>query len=419
MSTPTKTWSSRFTFLCAVVGASIGLGNLWRFPYIAGENGGGAFIIVYLVIILLLCVPLIMAELAMGRRGGKSPVVTMINLCREGGYSGFWTAIGWLSVLAPVAGLCFYAVVAGWALDYVFLALRGEFVSITPDDAERKFTDLLASPGRLTLWYTLYIAATVWVIGLGVKRGIETVTTFMLPTLFVMIVVLVIYGHIEGAPARAWQFMFNPDFSRLTWQSLLIALGQALFSITVGTGALLTYGAYLSRDISLPGPTWIIAVSDTLAALMCGLAVFTIVFASGLDPTGGPGLMFVTLPIAFGSMPAGYFFSVVFFVLVFFCGIYLIPGHAGAFRIVPGRQGLQTLYHVSAYRFCHLAGRSQRGILVQRHKRVQAPVVCPALPGQEHVSHYRIQRLEHHAAVDRIPDRPVRRLGHFIRFIAR
>ena len=318
MASPAKTWSSRFAFLCAVVGASIGLGNLWRFPYIAGENGGGAFIIVYLVIILLLCVPLIMAELAMGRRGGKSPVVTMINLCREGGHSGFWTAIGWLSVLAPVAGLCFYAVVAGWALDYVFLALRGEFVSITPDDAERKFTDLLASPGRLTLWYTLYIAATVWVIGLGVKRGIETVTTFMLPTLFVMIVVLVIYGHIEGAPARAWQFMFNPDFSRLTWQSLLIALGQALFSITVGTGALLTYGAYLSRDISLPGPTWIIAISDTLAALMCGLAVFTIVFASGLDPTGGPGLMFVTLPIAFGNMPAGYFFSVVFFVLVFF-----------------------------------------------------------------------------------------------------
>ena len=318
MSLSTKTWSSRFTFLCATVGASIGLGNLWRFPYVAGENGGGAFIIVYLAIILLLCVPLIMAELAMGRRGGKSPVMTMISLCREGRHSGFWTTIGWLSVISPVCALCFYAVVAGWSLDYVFLALSGEFVSITPDNAERQFTDLLASPGRLTLWYTLYIAATVWVIGLGVRRGIEAVTTFMLPTLFVMIIILVVYGHIEGAPARAWQFMFNPDFSRLTWQSLLIALGQALFSITVGTGALLTYGAYLSRDISLPGPAWIITISDTLAALLCGLAVFTIVFASGLDPTGGPGLMFVTLPIALGGMPAGHFFSVVFFILVFF-----------------------------------------------------------------------------------------------------
>lgn len=318
MTSSSKTWSSRFAFLCAMVGASIGLGNLWRFPYVAGENGGGAFILVYLVIILLLCVPLVMAELALGRRGGKSPVVTMTRLCREGGHSGVWKAIGWLSVLSPVIALCFYAVVAGWSLDYVFLALRGEFDSITPDSAQQQFADLLASPARLTLWYTLYIAATVWVIGLGVRRGIEAVTTFMLPTLFVMIVILVVYGHIEGAPARAWQFMFNPDFSRLTWQSLLVALGQALFSITVGTGALLTYGAYLSRDISLPGPTWIIAISDTLAALMCGLAVFTIVFASGLDPTGGPGLMFVTLPIALGDMPAGHFFSVLFFVLVFF-----------------------------------------------------------------------------------------------------
>ncbi len=318
MSAPTKTWSSRFAFLCAMVGASIGLGNLWRFSYVAGENGGGAFIIVYLVIILLLCVPLIMAELAMGRRGGKSPVMTMVHLCKEGGHSGFWKAIGWLSVLSPVIALCFYAVVAGWSLDYVFLALRGEFINITPDDAVTQFDELLASPQRLLLWYTLYIAATVWVIGMGVKRGIEAVTTFMLPTLFVMIIALVVYGHLEGAPARAWQFMFNPDFSSLTWNSLLMALGQALFSITVGTGALLTYGAYLSRDISLPGPTWMIAVSDTLAALLCGLAVFTIVFASGLDPTGGPGLMFITLPIALGAMPAGHFFSVVFFILVFF-----------------------------------------------------------------------------------------------------
>ena len=315
---PKKIWSSRLTFICAAVGASIGLGNLWRFPYIAGENGGGAFIIVYLAIILLLCVPLIMAELAMGRRGGKSPVVSMGVLCSEGGHAGFWKLIGWLSILAPVLGLGFYSVVAGWSLDYIFYALRGAFVAIAPETAQQHFDGLLASPLRLLLWYSLCLAATVWVIGLGVRRGIEKVTTFMLPTLFVMIIILAVYGHIEGAPARAWRFMFSPDFSSLSWQSLLVALGQALFSITVGTGALLTYGAYLSRDVSLPGPAWVIAISDTLAALLCGLAVFTVVFASGLDPTGGPGLMFVTLPIALGDMPAGYFFSVIFFVLVFF-----------------------------------------------------------------------------------------------------
>ena len=317
-SPSTKIWSSRLTFLFATVGASIGLGNLWRFPYVAGENGGGAFIIVYLAFILLLCVPLIMAELAMGRRGGKSPVMTMGSLCKEGNHHGFWKTIGWLSVISPVCALCFYPIVAGWSMDYIVLAAKGAFVSITPGEAKTQFDNLLASPYRLILWYTLYMAATVCVVSLGIRRGIESVTSFMLPTLFIIIILLVIYGHIEGAPARAWQFMFNPDFSSLTWRSLLMALGQALFSTAVGTGALLTYGAYLSKDMSLPGPSWLIAFSDTLAALLAGLAIFPIVFASGLDPAGGPGLMFITLPIALGGLPIGHFFSVIFFILVFF-----------------------------------------------------------------------------------------------------
>ena len=317
-SPPVKTWSSRLAFLCATIGASVGLGNLWRFPYVAGENGGGAFVLVYLAIILLLCVPLVMAELALGRRGGKSPVGTMIRLCKEGGHAGFWKAIGWLSVISPVFALCFYTVVAGWSMDYAIQALRGVFVSITPGAATAQFDALLASPGRLILWHSLYMAATVFVVGLGLRRGIERVTSFMLPALFVMLLLLAAYGHLEGAPGAAWRFMFNPDFSSLTWRSLLLALGQALFSVTVGTGALLTYGAYLSRDSRLPGSSWLIAISDTMAALLAGLAIFPIVFASGLDPAGGMGLMFVTLPVALGAMPGGHFFSVVFFTLVFF-----------------------------------------------------------------------------------------------------
>lgn len=313
-----ESWSSRWTFLFATVGASVGLGNLWRFPYVAGENGGGAFILVYLGIILVLCVPMIMAELAIGRRGGKSPVMTMSKLCREGGHSKFWMIIGWFSVLSPVMALCFYAVVAGWSMDYVIRAIAGNFVSISPEGAEQQFAELLGSPYRLVLWYTLYIIATVYIIALGVRRGIESVTTIMMPSLFFMIVLLVIYGHIEGEAARAWRFMFVPDFSSLTGRSILMALGQALFSVTVGTGALLTYGAYLSRQTSIPGPSWMIAGSDTLVALLAGLAIFPIVFASGLDPAGGPGLMFITLPVALGNMPGGHFFSIVFFVLVFF-----------------------------------------------------------------------------------------------------
>lgn len=317
-ATKREFWSSRRAFLFAIIGGSVGLGNLWRFPYVAGENGGGAFILVYLLIILLLCVPLVMAELALGRRGGQSPVMTMASLCKEGGHHGFWKTIGWFSVLSPVFALCFYGVVAGWSMDYVFRAVLGGFSGITGSGAEMEFNKLLASPERLIFWYTLYICATIIVIGRGVRRGIEAVTTFMMPSLFVMIILLAIYGHIEGAAVEAWRFMFIPDVSSLSWRSVLMALGQALFSVTVGTGALITYGSYLREDISLTDSSWAISISDTMVALLAGLAIFPIVFASGLDPAGGPGLMFITLPVALGNMPAGYFFSIVFFTLVFF-----------------------------------------------------------------------------------------------------
>ncbi|MGI9228940.1 MAG: sodium-dependent transporter, partial [Gammaproteobacteria bacterium] len=304
-----RLWSSRLAFSFAIVSASIGLGNLWRFPYVAGENGGGAFILVYLGIILIVCIPLIMAELAMGRRGGGSPVTSLANLIREGRQHRFWVAIGWLSILTPLGALTFYAVVAGWSLDYIYHALQGTFFVISAPRAEAQFADLLASPGRLMFWHALYLAATVYVIGKGVKKGIERVTGFIMPALFGMIVLLVIYGCVEGAPGIAWRFMFYPDFSGLSWHSVLMALGQALFSVTVGTGALLTYGAYLSRDMGIVGPAWAIAISDTLAALLAGMAIFSIVFASGLDPASGPGLMFETLPLALGNMPGGHFFS--------------------------------------------------------------------------------------------------------------
>ncbi len=313
-----RQWSSRLTFFFAMVGASIGLGNLWRFPYVAGENGGGAFIIVYLAIILIVCVPLVMAELAMGRRGDGSPITSLIALINQGGHRRFWVVIGWLSTLTPLITLTFYAVVAGWSLDYIYHAVQGRFVNISAGAAGEQFAELLASPLRLVFWSSLYLAATVYIVGKGIKKGIESVTSFMMPALFVMIVLLVIYGHIEGDPAAAWEFMFLPDFSRLTWQSMLEALGQALFSISVGTGALLTYGAYLARDMRIVGPSCLIAGCDTLAALLAGLAIFPIVFVAGLDPTSGPGLMFETLPLALGHMPGGHFFSTLFFVLVFF-----------------------------------------------------------------------------------------------------
>jgi neurotransmitter:Na+ symporter, NSS family len=313
-----ENWSSRWTFLFATIGASIGLGNLWRFPYVAGANGGGAFVIVYLFFVFAISVPLMMAELSLGRRGQQSPVNTMSKLRGESGAGGFWQAIGWLSIIAPLMALCFYAVVAGWSLDYIFKAVMGDFISIGADDAGKSFDELLASPGRLGLWYTFYIIMTVFVVSRGIKQGLEKATNFMMPALFCMIILLVIYAHVAGDPRSAWVFMFDPDFSKLSSKAILAALGQALFSVSVGTGALLTYGAYMSKDVDIVSSSWIIALTDTSAALMAGLAIFPIVFASGLDPGEGPGLMFVSLPVALGQMPGGYFFAIVFFVLVFF-----------------------------------------------------------------------------------------------------
>lgn len=317
-SPPREQWSTRVGFLLATLGSAIGLGNLWRFPYMAGENGGGAFVIVYFLFAFVICAPLIMAELAMGRRTQRSPVGALAALCAEAGCSRIWLAIGWISVLNPLLALCFYSVVAGWSLAYVCKAAAGAFTGLSPDGAASLFQDLLASPGELLFWYTLYLAANVYVISRGIRRGIEFVNNLMLPSLFVILVVLAIYAHINGDPARAWAFLFAADFSRVTGQTLLMALGQALFSVSVATGALLTYGSHMDRAMPVLGSSWVIAGANLLSALLAGLAIFPIVFGSGLDPDGGPGLMFVTLPLALGSMPFSHLFSLAFFVLVFF-----------------------------------------------------------------------------------------------------
>lgn len=311
-------WSSSFAFLMATVGSAVGLGNLWRFPYIAGENGGGAFVLVYLVFIFAVGVPLVMAELAMGRRGHQSPVGSLQILRSAEGAGGAWMSIGWLSILAPLVGLTFYSVVAGWSLDYIVKALRGSFTGISGTGGESLFDALLASPGRLILWHTVYLGTVVLIVGRGIRGGIERTTKVVMPILFLLLVILVIYANVAGDARRGFEFLFATDFHRLTSANILMALGQALFSISVGTGALLTYGAYLPSESDIPKAAWTIGIVDTAAALLAGFAIFPIVFASGLNPGEGPGLTFVTLPVAFGQMPAGQLFGTCFFVLVFF-----------------------------------------------------------------------------------------------------
>lgn len=311
-------WTSRTAFLFASVGAAVGLGNLWRFPYVAGENGGGAFILIYVGFVFLLGVPIMAAEMLIGRRGGNSAVTTMNSLVKTEKLSSIWKSIGWLSLVIPFVGLSYYSVVAGWVVDYVWLAITGSFSAYTPDSAGGMFEERTDSTLRQVILHALFIVAVVAVVSRGVSRGIEVVSKIMMPGLFLLLVGLVLYNMIALDVGPSLDFLFAPDFSAVTGQTILIALGQAFFSVAIGVGVIMTYSAYLPRNVSLPRSAVMICTADTFVALLAGLAIFPIVFHYGLDAAAGPGLIFVTLPVAFGQMTGGYLIGLLFFMLLFF-----------------------------------------------------------------------------------------------------
>ena len=315
----TKTsWSSQPGFLLAAIGGAVGLGNLWRFPYIAGEYGGGGFVIIYLAFVFFLGVPLMAGELLLGRRGHRSPINSIAALVRDENAKPFWRAIGWISVLVPFIGLSYYAVVAAWAIDYLMLASANGFSGFDGAMSGNTFDLRTAEPVYQASLHALFVALTAWVVANGVNKGIERATKVLMPALFFVILLLVGYGAVAGDFAAAVHFLFNPDFSSLTGESFLVALGQALFSLGIGVGLMITYSAYMPREYSLKSSATIICVGDTLAALLAGFAIFPIVFASNLDPAEGPGLIFVTLPIAFGNMAGGHIIGTLFFLLLLF-----------------------------------------------------------------------------------------------------
>jgi NSS family neurotransmitter:Na+ symporter len=313
-------------FMLATIGAAVGLGNLWRFPFIAGQSGGAAFVLIYIGFVLLLGVPVMMAELAMGRRGGGSPVGTMRKLASDSGSSKLWVAIGWISILIPVIGMSYYSVVAGWSVDYVFKAVVNGFDEIDGRQSENTFNLLLASPSRLLFFQGLFIASAVVVVARGIGKGIEAVCKYMMPALFAILLILVLNAIFNADIARGIDFLLNPDFSKITPNVVFMAMGQAFFSLAIGVGVMLTYGAYVPKTVSLPKAAFTIAIADTLVAILAGIAIFPVVFANGLDPGDGPGLMFVTLPIAFGNMPAGYIIGLLFFILLFFAAYSSVLG---------------------------------------------------------------------------------------------
>jgi len=313
-----NSWSSKPAFLLATIGGAVGLGNLWRFPYVAGEYGGGGFVIIYLGFVFLLGVPLMAGEMMLGRRGHRSPVNSIAALVRSEDASPFWRSIGWISLLVPFIGLSYYAVVAAWAIDYLGLAVGNAFSGFDGITSKTTFGTRIDEPAYQAMLHGFFVAMTVWVVSRGINKGIEQASRILMPALFGVLVILVIYGMVNADFGAAARFLFSTDFSAITGESFLVALGQALFSLGIGVGLMITYASYMPRDYSLRASATIVCVGDTLAALLAGFAIFPIVFASGLDPAEGPGLIFVTLPIAFGNMPGGQIIGTLFFILLLF-----------------------------------------------------------------------------------------------------
>jgi NSS family neurotransmitter:Na+ symporter len=314
-------WSSRFTFILAATGSAVGLGNIWKFPYITGENGGGAFVIVYLLCVVLIGIPLMMAETMLGRRSRQNPINTMITLADEAGADKNWHYLGWMGVLAGFLILSYYSVIAGWASAYVLKAFTGSFFGADPTAIKVLFDDFIASPVQMIFWHSLFMLATMLIVVRGVNSGLEKAVRFLMPSLFVMLILLVAYAMSTDSYEQGINFLFMPDFSKLTGNGVLTAMGHAFFTLSLGMGAIMVYGSYLPKDVSIAKTVFWIAGTDTVVALLAGIAIFPLVFASGLEPASGPGLIFQTLPIAFGNMTGGWLFGILFFVMLVFAAL--------------------------------------------------------------------------------------------------
>ncbi len=311
-----ETWSSPAAFILAAIGAAVGLGNIWRFPYLAGENGGGAFVLIYLICIAVIGVPLLMAEIMIGRRSRQSPINGTRAIAVAENRSPGWQVIGWLAIIAALLGLMFFTVIAGWTLEYLLKAVAGDFIGIDAKRSAETFDALLANPLRLTIWHGVIVASTIYVVAKGIRGGIEKAVKWIMPALFILLVILVGYAAVAADIQAGLHFMFAFDFSKVTPNTVLMAVGQAFFSITVCVGSMMTYGAYMPREASIPRAALTIAAADTGVAILAGIAIFSIVFAYGLEPAEGPGLIYVTLPIAFGHMPGGTIFGILFFLFL-------------------------------------------------------------------------------------------------------
>ena len=309
-------WSSRFAFVMASVGFAVGLGNIWRFPYVTGENGGSAFVLVYLACAVGIGVPCLIAELLVGRRGQHSPPESMARVAEESGRSRHWSWVGGMGVLTAFTIAITYSVVVGWVLWYFSKALFTGFAGVTAESATQTFEHILADGSGMLFWTLVGNVVVGAIIFAGVKEGIERAVSILMPLMFALLIGLGIYNAFTGGFVATLEWLFTPDFSKVGPDTLLAAVGQAFFSIGVGMGGMMTYGAYLPRHFSITQGALIVVIADTLVALLAGFVVFPAVFHHGLDIASGAGLIFQTLPVAFAQMPGGHVFAVLFFLML-------------------------------------------------------------------------------------------------------
>ena len=312
-------WGSRLGFILAASGSAVGLGNIWKYPHMAGENGGGAFTIVYLICILIVGLPIVIAEFVLGRKTQLSPVGAFEKISPKSN----WKWVGMLGVASAFVILSFYGVVGGWTLKYTLISLTGGFTKLAgnPDMSGSLFNSFITGSLAPVIWQIIFMAFTIFVIVQGVKGGIEKWTKIMMPAILVILIMLMVRGLTLPNGMQALDFLFKPKFEDLTASSIVLALGHSFFTLSLGMGTMITYGSYLRRDQNLLSSALWVILLDTLIAMMAGVAIFATVFAMGADPGAGPGLIFVVLPTIFPKIAGGAVWGTLFFFLLFMAAL--------------------------------------------------------------------------------------------------
>lgn len=311
-SSKREIFSSKFGAIAAVAGSAIGLGNIWRFPYIAGENGGGAFLIVYLFFVLAIGIPVMTSEFIIGRAARKNPYGAFKTLAPGKP----WSLIGLMGVVAAFMILSFYTTVAGWTLEYIYQSLTGNLVGKSDLQLTEMFDGFVKSTFRPVLWFVIFMGITALVVIAGVKKGIERTTTILMPLLVLLLIILCVRSLTLKGSYEGLRFLFHPDISKITPKAILEALGQAFFSLSIGMGALITYGSYMKKEDNLLSSAFSVGIADTFVAILAGIAIFPAIFALGGSPASGEGLVFIVLPALFQQIPMGSVFSFIFFILL-------------------------------------------------------------------------------------------------------